>query len=121
MNEFAVTTFSLNGTLRGIATKLPSLPAFACSFFDLGWFGPLPFFLTGWIAGYSWRGFLRGYSCQLLLFPVIAYSFVEWRCNLLFPSLHSDYVLMLMCFIKSGLLLETRSRSSITVRRSARA
>lgn len=105
---------------QGVQT-VTSLPAFACSFFDLGWFGPLPFFLTGWIAGFSWRGFLRGSSCQLLLFPVIAYSFVEWRCNLLFPSLHSDYVLMLMCFIKLGLLLETRSRSSITVRRSARA
>ncbi len=105
---------------QGVQT-VTSLPAFACSFFDLGWFGPLPFFLTGWIAGFSWRGFLRGSSCQLLLFPVIAYSFVEWRCNLLFPSLHSDYVLMLMCFIKLGLLFETGNRLPVIVRRSARA
>ena len=111
-----------HGVLKSQGVKtVTSLPAFACSFFDFNWFGPLPFFLTGWIAGVSWQGFLRGYSCQLLLFPLIAYSFVEWRCNLLFPSLHSDYVLLLMCVIKLGLFLETRSQSIATVRRSMAA
>lgn len=92
---------------QGVSTAT-SLPAFACSYFDFGWLGPLPFFFTGWIAGFSWRGFLKGSSCQILLFPVIAYSFVEWRSNLLFPSLTSDYVLMLIAVIKLSLFFELK-------------
>ena len=63
-----------------------SLPAFASSFHDFGWLAPLPFFPLGLVAGRLWRAFLRGGVAGIVFYPLFAYSCVEWRANLIFPS-----------------------------------
>jgi len=68
----------------GITTGT-AIPAFACSYIDFGWLGILPFFVSGVLCGFAWRSFLLGRLIGLCFYPVIAYSFLEWRANLLFP------------------------------------
>ena len=92
-------------------TTVTSFPAFACSWLDFGWMGSLPFAIAGLFAGWSWRGLLQGNSCQILLYPVIAYSFMEWRANLMFPGLSTDYALMLIAVVQVGFFFERRERA----------
>ncbi len=68
----------------GITTGT-AIPAFACSYIDFGWLGILPFFFTGILCGYAWKSFLLGRLSGICFYPVIAYSFLEWRGNLYFP------------------------------------
>ncbi len=68
----------------GITTGT-AIPAFACSYIDFWWLGILPFFASGILCGLAWRSFLLGRVTGLCFYPVIAYSFLEWRGNLLFP------------------------------------
>ena len=68
----------------GITTGT-AIPAFACSYIDFGWLGIFPFYLSGILCGWAWKSFLLGRVTGLCFYPVIAYSFLEWRGNLLFP------------------------------------
>jgi hypothetical protein len=70
---------------RGITT-VTSLPAFAGAYLDFGWYGVIPFFVVGIIGGWLWGRFCRGRVVGLLFFPILVYSFFEWRANILFPS-----------------------------------
>jgi hypothetical protein len=97
-------------------TNSTAIPAFASSWHDFGWLGVCPFFFVGAIGGWSWRGFLRGSAGHLILYQIIAYSFLEWRANLLFPSLLSDYAIIMMITLQCGLFLEGRQGSDLKAR-----
>lgn len=86
-----------------------AMPAFLLSWIDLGWFGLLPFFVVGVICARCWKGFLRGSSISIILYPTIAYSFAEWRANLLFPSVMTSYALIIVAMILVGRVLERRA------------
>ena len=95
----------------GITTGT-ALPAFACSYVDFGWFGIFPFFITGLLGGMMWRSFLHSGLTGLLFYPMAAYSFAEWRGNLLFPPATLGYYLLLWGLIGVGMLAE-RGPSSL--------
>ncbi len=94
---------------QGIETGT-AIPAFACSWVDLGWYGVLPFFIVGLVCASCWKGFLRGAAVSLILYPAIAYSFVEWRANLTFPSVMTSYALIVVGIIVVGRFLEAGRR-----------
>ena len=94
---------------QGIETGT-AIPAFACSWVDLGWFGVAPFFIVGLVCASCWKGFLRGSAVSLILYPAIAYSFVEWRANLTFPSVMTSYALIVVGMIVVGRFLEVGRR-----------
>ena len=76
-----------------------ALPAFACSYVDFNWFGIAPFFFTGILCGFAWRSFKLGELAGLCFYPIIAYSFADWRGNLLFPSPTLGYFLIVYIII----------------------
>lgn len=90
---------------QGVGT-VTSIPAFASSWLDMGWLGVLPFFPVGLVCGWCWKGFLRGSSVSIVLYPTIAYSFMEWRANMLFPSVLTSYALIVATLIVIGRWLE---------------
>lgn len=106
--------FEANGIKASTA-----IPAFASSWHDFGWLGMLPFFLVGALGAWSWRGFLNGSAGHLILYQTIAYSFLEWRANLLFPSILTDYAFVLVLLIYFGLLLEDQGARPHVSMRSA--
>lgn len=94
-------------TDMGIETGT-AMPAFLLSWIDFGWFGVLPFFVVGVICGKCWEGFVKGSLISIILYPTIAYSFAEWRANLLFPSVMTSYALILVFLTMLGQFLERR-------------
>ena len=76
-------TLSHGGIRSGTA-----LSAFGNSYVDFNWFGILPFAITGMLYGASRRWMSQGKAVGLVLFPVIAYSILDWRGNLQFPGPH---------------------------------
>jgi len=63
------------------------ISVFATSYVDLGWFGALPFFLTGLATGFLSKSFLSGRLAGVCLYPVAIWAIFEWRANLQFPAL----------------------------------
>lgn len=77
-----------------------AFPAFLCSYADFGWLGIVPFFFVGWISSVFWKSFLGGTVAGMLFYPAVAYSFVEWRANLLFPGDTMGYTLFVFFLIQ---------------------
>lgn len=86
--------------------KGTALSAFGNSFVDFGIFGVLPFALTGALGGWFWRRFQVGDFFGLCFYPIVAYSVVEWRANLLFPAPYLGFVLVLVVVVGLGHWLE---------------
>jgi oligosaccharide repeat unit polymerase len=86
------------------------IPAFGCSFVDFGWFGAIPFFFVGALCAVFWRMFLAQQVTGLLFYPLVAYSFVQWSGDFVFPSMKSS-VCLLVCLVTVVCLNVESSRS----------
>ncbi|MEZ6127479.1 MAG: hypothetical protein R3C59_02195 [Planctomycetaceae bacterium] len=93
-----------------------AIPAFACTFVDFGWLGPLAFFPLGLVAGLIWKSFLRQNPTGLILYPHAAYAFVEIRGNLLFPSYHTGNCILILWAILACLWMEGGRKRNTTSR-----
>jgi len=80
-------------------TTTTALPSFACSFIDLGWFGFLPYAIVGVLCAKAWVSFTNHQLPGMLFYPIIAYSFLEWRANLEFPHVTLGYAIILYIFL----------------------
>ncbi len=87
-----------------------AMPAFACSYVDFGWFGVFPFFVVGMATGWLWNSFLSQQHLGLFFYPMAAYSFVEWRGNLIFPSIQISYCLLVFLTVAAAAALEEHLR-----------
>jgi hypothetical protein len=100
---------------RGITT-VTSMPAFAGSYLDFGWYGVIPFFIVGIMGGWLWVRFCQGTVVGILFFPILVYSFFEWRANILFPSALTNNALIALAIIGTVCAIEkfptTRSRDA---------
>ncbi|MEZ6062246.1 MAG: hypothetical protein R3C19_18045 [Planctomycetaceae bacterium] len=96
-------------------TVTTAMPGFASTYVDFGWLGICAYFFVGLAAGGLWKSFLAQQPAGLLFYPVAAYSFVDCRANLIFPSIFTSYCLLVYVVMKFSMTFEgiaTRNRSS---------
>ncbi len=85
-----------------------AITAFGAAFVDFGWFGPITFLVAGIFAGLAWRSMRMGGIFGLCFYSAVAYSFVEWRANLLFPTPYFATHIAIGVLAWLGCLLEKR-------------
>ena len=81
---------------NGFEPRFTALSAFGNSYVDFQWFGFLPFLLYGFIGAFVWRQFVAGKPAGLIIYPMFAYSILEWRANLLFPPRYMGQILIIL-------------------------
>jgi|GEM_PF-4278555 len=87
-------------------TGTTALSTFGNSYVDFGWLGVFPFAISGAIAAFTWQRFCQGELLGVVLYPLIAYSVIDWRGNLSFPGVAFGAVLVLLLVLKGGRALE---------------
>lgn len=87
---------------NGFEPRFTALSAFGNSFVDFGWLGFLPFLIYGAVGAYAWRSFLQGKPLGIILYPIFAYSLLEWRANLLFPPRYLGQILIILAAVVIG-------------------
>lgn len=85
-----------------------AITAFGATFVDFGWFGPIAFLVSGIFAGMAWRSMRLGGIFGLCFYSAVAYSFVEWRANLLFPTPYFATHIAIGVLAWLGCILEKR-------------
>jgi hypothetical protein len=95
---------------NGFEPRYTALSAFGNSYVDFGWFGFLPFLLYGFVGAFTWRRFVQGEPAGLLIYPMFAYSILEWRANLLFPPRYMGQILIILAAVVIGRSCEQELR-----------
>ncbi len=90
-----------------------AITAFGATFVDFGWFGPIAFFVAGVFAGLAWRSMRLGGIFGLCFYSAVAYSFVEWRANLLFPTPYFATHMAIGVLAWLGCILEKRGAQRV--------
>jgi hypothetical protein len=87
---------------NGFEPRFTALSAFGNSFVDFGWMGFLPFLLYGFAGAWMWRQFVAGRPAGIIIYPMFAYSILEWRANLLFPPPYLGQILFIVVVVIIG-------------------
>lgn len=95
---------------NGFEPRFTALSAFGNSFVDFGWLGFVPFLAYGAIGACTWMSFLRGRPMGIILYPIFAYSILEWRANLLFPPRYLGQILIILAAVAIGRRCERAMR-----------
>lgn len=87
---------------NGFEPRFTALSAFGNSFVDFGWFGFLPFLPYGFVGAWLWRRFVAGRPAGIIIYPMFAYSILEWRANLLFPPPYLGQLVFIVVLVVIG-------------------
>jgi hypothetical protein len=87
---------------NGFERRFTALSAFGNSFVDFRWLGFLPFIPYGFVGAWIWRQFATGRPAGVIIYPMFAYSILEWRANLLFPPPYFVQILLIVLAVVIG-------------------
>lgn len=80
-----------------------AMTVFGMAYVDFGWFAPLAFGCIGFVCGFAWRQFKSHTLTGVYLYPMIAYSVLQWGNSLIFPHPSFGYSI---CFLAAYSLVK---------------